>query len=163
MYFSCQHFTCSCFICSSGPSRHRPLDELPFVLLFSLCMETQRFCLSLPNFLFFMMSEWNESCTESISYIQVNSSIIKDQKIFILILFFWVLSVFGKPACTQGPSSGRPWEGPALRWRVLQAYCHLDDDKLVLPDSSVRCSFFFKYIYFLIIFLWNSVIAPRWH
>lgn len=26
-----------------------------------------------------MKSEWNESCTESISYIQVSSSIIKDQ------------------------------------------------------------------------------------
>jgi len=26
-----------------------------------------------------MKAEWNESCTESISYIQVNSSIIKDQ------------------------------------------------------------------------------------
>lgn len=26
-----------------------------------------------------MISEWNESCTESVSYIQVNSSIMKDQ------------------------------------------------------------------------------------
>lgn len=28
---------------------------------------------------FSMKSEWSESCTESISYTQVNSSIIKDQ------------------------------------------------------------------------------------
>lgn len=57
-----------------------------FVLCFSVCTETQRFvfiCLFVVSSLFFfffsMKSEWNESCTESISYIQVSSSIIKDQ------------------------------------------------------------------------------------
>lgn len=45
-------------------------------------MESQRFviiCLLVVFIFFSMKAEWNESCTESISYIQVNSSIIKDQ------------------------------------------------------------------------------------
>lgn len=53
-----------------------------FVLCFLFGMETQRFvfiCLFVVFFFFSMKSEWNESCTESISYIQVSSSIIKDQ------------------------------------------------------------------------------------
>lgn len=48
--------------------------------VFSLYGNTQ-LCFYLPSYIVnvSMKSEWNESCTESISYIQVNSSIIKDQ------------------------------------------------------------------------------------
>lgn len=50
--------------------------------MFSTWMETEKFVFILPidsvDF-FSMKSEWSESCTESISYTQVNSSIIKDQ------------------------------------------------------------------------------------
>lgn len=78
--------------------------------LFSVCMET---CFSVFYYLvifvfvfFSMMSEWNESCTESISCIQVNGSIIKDQ--------IRVLSVSVRSACTSGPSSDEPRNGLAL-------------------------------------------------
>lgn len=54
-------------------------------------------------FVFFMNSEWNESCTESISCIQVNSSIIEDQS--------GVSVFFAATASTWAPSSGWLWKG----------------------------------------------------
>lgn len=79
-------------------SRRCPLDNENVCTLVSICMETLRFVfffyLPICSVDFSMKSEWNESCTESISYKQVNSSIIKDQ------IGVLSLKCFGLPACT---------------------------------------------------------------
>lgn len=70
-----------CFGHSSGYSKCL-LDYEIFFLYIYICFESQRFCSKLPvgSVLFFSMkSEWSESCTESMPYTQVNSSIMKDQ------------------------------------------------------------------------------------
>lgn len=78
MYFHVSIFN-FCFSHSSGLSQYCPLDNLMFVLCFLFVWKRKGLFLFAYCSLFSMMSEWNESCTESISYIQVNSSIIKDQ------------------------------------------------------------------------------------
>lgn len=75
-----------------------------------------KFCFYFPicsvNFflVFFMNSEWNESCTERISCIQVNSSIIEDQS--------GVSVFFAATASTWAPSSGWLWK--ALQWSFFR-------------------------------------------
>lgn len=88
-------------------------------------------------FFFSMKSESNESCTESISYIQVNSSIIKDQ--------IEVLSVLVSLPTLEGhlvAENGKAWPCSEA---FSGCYCHHNGDLLVLSDSSVHFSF--KIIY----------------
>lgn len=116
-------------------------------------METQRYvfiCLFVVLF-FSMKSEWNESCTESISYIQVRSSIIKDQ--------IGVLSVLVSQPALEGhlvAEHGKAWPCSEA---FSGCYCHHNGDELVLSDSSVHCFFFVCLFFSFLNHL--SVIAPR--
>lgn len=98
-----------------------------------------------------MKSEWNESCTESISYIQVRSSIIKDQ--------IGVLSVLVSQPALEGHLVAEHEKA----WPCSEAFsgccCHHNGDKLVLSDSSVHCFFFVCLFFSFLNHL--SVIAPR--
>lgn len=81
-----------------------------------ICMDTQSsvfiflFVVLIFFLVFFMNSEWNESCTERISCIQVNSSIIEDQS--------GVSVFFAATASTWAPSSGWFWK--ALQWSFFR-------------------------------------------
>ena len=80
------------------------------------------------------MSEWNESCTESISCIQVNGSIIKDQ--------IGVLSVSVSQPAPQGHlvanrGTAWPWSGGCC--------CRHTGGSLVLSDTV-----FFPFSFFFI-------------
>lgn len=95
---------------------------------------------------FSMKSEWNESCTESISYKQVNSSIIKDQ--------IGVLSVLVCQPALEGhlvADHGKAW--PCSE--AFSGYCHHNGDLLVLSDSSIYCWVFFFVVVFKP-FNWHS-------
>lgn len=72
-------------------------------------------CFYLPIFsvFFSMKSKWNESCTESISYIQVSSSIIKDQ--------IGVLSVLVSQPALEGHLVAEHWGKPGLVVKLFQA------------------------------------------
>lgn len=88
-----------------------------------------------------MMSEWNESCTESISCIQVNGSIIKDQ--------IGVLSVSVSQPAPQGPLAAN--QGTA--WPCSEGCCcHHAGGSLVLSDSSRHCFLFFSFFFLNIFF-----------
>lgn len=93
--------------------------------LFSICMETQRFflylyCFFLFCFVFSMKSEWNQSCTESISYIQVSSSIIKDQ--------IEVLSVLVSQPTLEGHLVAENGEAWPCSEAFSGCYCHHNGD-----------------------------------
>lgn len=114
-----------------------------FVLCFLLCANT--FSVFYELVFFSMMSEWNESCTESISCIQVNGSIIKDQ--------IGVLSV----SVSQPAPQGHLVANQGTAWPCCEGCCHQTGGSLVLTDSSLHCclSFFFCFV-FLNIFLCHS-------
>lgn len=124
------------------------MDYLNSVLLtlFVLCflfVWKHIFCWFFLLVVFFsMMSEWNESCTESISCIQVNGSIIKDQ--------IGVLSVSVRQPALQGHlvadhGTARPCSEGCC--------CHHTGGSLILSDSSLHCWFCFV---FFQIFLCHS-------
>ena len=91
-----------------------------------------------------MMSEWNESCTESISCIQVNGSIIKDQ--------IGVLSVSVSQPAPQGHlvanrGTAWPWSGGCC--------CRHTGGSLVLSDTV-----FFPFSFFFIFFIFFLRYGP---
>lgn len=88
-----------------------------------------------------MKSEWNESCTESISYIQVNSSIIKDQ--------IGVLSVLVSQPTLEGhlvAEHGKAW---LCSEAFSGCYCHHNGDQIVWLTLLYTVVFFFKYLSFI--------------
>lgn len=104
------------------------------------------FYLSFCSVDFSMKSERNESCTESISYIQVNSSIIKDQ--------IGVLSVLLSQPTLEGhlvAERGKAWPCSEA---FSGCYCHHNGDQVVWLTLLYTVVFFLS-IYHL------SVIAPK--
>lgn len=69
---------------------------------------------------FSMKSEWNESCTESISYIQVSSSIIKDQ--------IGVLSVLVSQPALEGHLVAEHEKAWPCSEAFSGCYCHENGD-----------------------------------
>lgn len=86
-----------------------------FYLCGNICFHLPRFFCFIFFCFFILKSEWNESCTESISYMQVNSSIIRSN---------WSLKSFFYFFCQQvdpwGPSSGSKRKVLALSLGVLR-------------------------------------------
>lgn len=115
-------------------------------------MEAQRFVfnLSICSVDFSMKSEWNESCTESISYIQVNSSIIKDQ--------IGVLSVLVSQPTLEGhlvAEHGKAWPCSEA---FSGCYCHHNGDQMVWLTLLYTVVFFLN---IFIIYLFSPKMILR--
>lgn len=104
-----------------------------------------------------MKSEWNESCTESISYTQVNSSIIKDQ--------IGVLSVLVSRNALEGhlvAEHGNAWPCSEA---FSGCYCHHNGDRIVWLTLLYTVVFFYfiLYIYLSLICFSPEIILRTLH
>lgn len=144
MYFSCQHFNFFFFLIFSFKWIISILSSWHY-LYFVFCLCGNTFSVFYELVFFSMMSEWNESCTESISCIQVNGSIIKDQ--------IGVLSV----SVSQPAPQGHLVANQGTAWPCCEGCCHHAGGSLVLTDSSRHCflSFFFSFL--------NMFFVPQPH
>lgn len=129
MYFSRQQFN-FCFCHSSGYLKTVLLIMKYLYFVFYLYGNTKGFFFIFVLLLVFfcrllfcffsMKSEQNQSCTESISYIQVSSSIIKDQ--------IEVLSVWVSQPTLEGHLVAENGEAWPCSEAFLGCYCHHNGD-----------------------------------